>query len=210
LIDEALAAAIGAELPVEEAVGSLVVDIGGGTTELAVVAGGGVVVSSSVRIGGEDLDAAIVDRFREREHLLIGLEQAEALKIRLGSVFPATGDLATAEVSGRDRGTGLVRRAEVHADEVRSALERPLARVVDALNDLIERAPPELLSDVSERGAVLVGGSSLLRGLDELLRRKTGLPVTIAERPLTAVAHGAGRTLERLPWRLRKPATRCP
>jgi rod shape-determining protein MreB len=204
LIDETFAAAIGAELPVDEAVGSLVVDIGGGTTELAIVAGGGLVVSNSVRIGGEDFDAAIVERLREREQLLIGLEQAEALKIRLGSVFPAPDNLPTADVSGRDRGTGLVRRAKIHADEVRSALERPLARIVDALNDVIERAPPELLSDVSERGVVLVGGSSLLPGFDELLRRKTGLPVTIAERPLTAVAHGAGRILEGLPWRLRK------
>jgi rod shape-determining protein MreB len=195
LIEESLAAAIGAGLPVNEAVGSLVVDIGGGTTELAITACGGIVTSHSVRIGGDDLDAAIVQFLRERAHLLIGLEQAELLKVEIGSALPAFGP-SSAEVSGRDRGTGLIRRSEMRAEEVRDALERPLARIVGSVTELLERAPPELLSDIAERGLVLVGGGALLRGLDELLRRETGLPATVAERPLTAVAHGAGLALE--------------
>jgi rod shape-determining protein MreB len=198
LIEEPLAAAIGAELPVDEAVGSLVVDFGGGTTTFGIIASGGIVVSNSVRVGGDDFDAAIVELLRERKHLLIGLEQAEALKICIGSVLPAIGGPAAAEVSGRDRGTGLVRRAEIGAEDLRYSLERPLSLIVKALRDLIECAPPELLSDVAESGIVLVGGGAMLRGLAELLRRETGLPITIVERPLTAVANGAGRAIDRL------------
>ena len=198
LIEEPLAAAIGAGLPVAESVGSLVVDVGGGTSEIAVTALGGVVVAHSVRVGGYELDEAIVRFVQDHEKLLIGQEQAEAVKIEIGSAVAGVDVADSADVAGRDLVTGLLRRAELGAEEVRAALQRPLAQIIDAVKDLLERTPPELSSDVSDSGLMLVGGGALLRGFDELLRRETGLAVTVADDPLTTVARGAGQALEEL------------
>jgi rod shape-determining protein MreB len=198
LIEEPLAAAIGAGLPVEEPVGALVVDVGGGTTETAVTALGGLAVVNSIKVGGYQMDDAIVRAVQQRERLLVGQEQAEALKIEIGSATPGVDVAEAAELAGRDLTTGLLRRTTVTAAETRRALERPLAQIVAAVKDLLDLTPAELSADVIERGVMLVGGGALLRGFDLLLRRETGLPVTIAESPLTTVALGAGRALEEL------------
>jgi rod shape-determining protein MreB and related proteins len=197
LIDEPLAAAIGAGLPVGESVGSLIVDIGGGTSEIAVTALGGLVVSHSIRVGGYELDDAIVRAVQQDEQLLVGQEQAEQLKIAIGSAT-ARSTPAIAEIAGRDLSTGLLRRASIDAERVRHALERPLAQIIDAIKDLLERTPPELSADIADQGVMLVGGGALLPGLDELIRRETGLTVTIDDEPLTTVARGAGSALEQL------------
>jgi rod shape-determining protein MreB and related proteins len=198
LIDEPLAAAIGAGLPVAESVGSLVVDIGGGTSEMAVTALGGLVVANSIRLGGYELDEAIVRVIQEHEQLLVGQEQAEALKIAIGSALAEVDAPAAADIAGRDLLTGLLRRASIERALVRTALERPLAQIVAAVKDVLERTPPELSSDIADRGLMLVGGGALLRGFDQLLRRETGLHVTVADEPLTTVARGAGQALEEL------------
>ena len=198
LIEEPLAAAIGAGLPVAESVGSLVVDIGGGTSEMAVTALGGLVVAHSIRVGGYELDEAIVRVLQTQDKLLVGQEQAEALKVEIGSALADVEVPDSADVAGRDLVTGLLRRTSIDANKVRGALERPLAQIVDAVKDLLERTPPELSSDVADRGLMLVGGGALLRGLDQRLRRETGLPVTVADDPLTTVARGAGQALEEL------------
>jgi rod shape-determining protein MreB len=198
LIEEPLAAAIGAGLPVAEPNGALVVDVGGGTSEMAVTALGGMVVTNSIRIGGYDLDDAIIKSIQADERLLIGQEQAEAIKIEIGAAVPDRSPTETADVAGRDLTTGLLRRTTVSADAVCSALQRPLAQIVDAVKLLLERTPPELSSDLADHGLTLVGGGALLRGFDELLRQQTGLAVTIADEPLTTVARGAGQALEEL------------
>jgi rod shape-determining protein MreB len=198
LIEEPLAGAIGAGLPVGEAVGSMVVDIGGGTSEIAVTALGGMVVAHSIRVGGYELDEAIVRYLQQTQKLLIGHEQAEALKLEIATAFPRMSVPETAEVAGRDLVTGLLRRGSVAAGEVRRAIEAPLRRIVEAVKEVLERTPPELSSDVSDRGMMLVGGGALLPGFDELLRHETGLPVTIAEEPLLTVARGAGTALEEI------------
>jgi rod shape-determining protein MreB len=198
LIEEPLAAAIGAGLPVAEPTGSLVVDIGGGTSEMGVTALGSLVVEHSIRVGGYELDDAIVRLLQNDEKLLIGQEQAEALKIEIGSALPTEGEPVRAQVAGRDMVTGLLRRADVYADQVRTALTRPLALIIDAVKDVLERTPPELASDISQTGLTLVGGGALLPGLDRLLLHETGLPVTVDDEPLTTVARGAGQALEEL------------
>ena len=195
LIEEPLAAAIGADLPVAEPAGSMVVDIGGGTTEVAVISLGGMVVWNSVRVGGYEMDEAIVDHARKTRGLVIGQERAEEVKIEIGSARELTEE-REAEVAGRDRVTGLLRRVTLHSDEVRTALEAPIARIVDAVRDTLERTPPELAADVVNRGIALVGGGALLRELDERLQAETGVPVRVVESPLTCVAVGAGRSLE--------------
>jgi rod shape-determining protein MreB len=198
LIDEPLAGAIGAGLPVAEASGALVVDVGGGTSEMAVTALGGMVVSHSIRIGGYELDDAIVRLVQSQERLLIGQEQAEQLKLNIGSATANGVPDGVGEVAGRDLTTGLLRRASVTAADVRNALERPLGQIVEAVMELLEETPPELASDIADRGLTLLGGGALLRGFDELLARKTGLEVAIADQPLTTVARGAGMALEEL------------
>jgi rod shape-determining protein MreB and related proteins len=198
LIEEPMAAAIGADLPVAEPVGSLVVDIGGGTTEIGVTALGSLAVVQSIKVGGYQMDDAIVRSLQQRERLLIGQEQAEALKIQIGTATEGAEAESHADVAGRDLGTGLLRRAEVAAADVRSALARPLELIVAATKDVLERTPAELSADLIERGVTLVGGGALLRGVDTLLRAETGLPVTIADSPLTTVALGAGQALEEL------------
>jgi len=196
LIEEPLAAAIGAELPVGESVGSLVVDIGGGTSEMAVTALGGMVVSHSVRVGGYDLDDAIVKLLQDTQRLLIGQEQAEAVKLEIGAAAEGGGGPAFAEVAGRDLATGLLRRTTVERDAVSSALQRPLAQIIEGVELVLERTPPELSADIADTGLMLVGGGALLRGFDQLLRRRTGLAVTTTDDPLTTVARGAGIALE--------------
>jgi rod shape-determining protein MreB len=198
LIEEPLAAAIGAGLPVSDPVGSMVVDVGGGTSEMAVTSLGSMAVSSSLRVGGYDFDEAIARSVLDENGLLIGLEQAEALKLRLGTAIPGIGAVETDEVAGRDVALGLLRRAAIHADRVQAALQRPLAQISAAVNDMLERTPPELSADLASHGVTLVGGGALLPGLDQLLEQQTGLRVTIDEDPLTTVARGAGRALGQL------------
>ena len=198
LIEEPMAAAIGANLPVADAVASMVIDIGGGTTEVAVIALGAMVVWESIRVGGYEMDDAIVDYVKNVHKLLIGQETAEAAKIAIGSAWEIDGSPAETQVAGRDLVTGLLRRVTLAADEVRRALEPPVARVVTALKDTLERTPPELAADLGERGIVLAGGGALLRGIDERLRSEVGLPVQRVDSPLTCVAEGAGRSLDEL------------
>jgi rod shape-determining protein MreB len=198
LIEEPMAAAIGANLPVGEAVASMVIDIGGGTTEVAVISLGGMVVWESIRVGGYELDEAIVDYVKNAHKLLIGQETAERAKIAIGSAWAIDGGLQDTQVAGRDLVTGLLRRVTLGADDVRRALEPPVARIVAAVKDTLERTPPELAADVAERGIVLAGGGSLLRGIGERLKHEVGLPVQLAESPLTCVAEGAGRSLDEL------------
>ncbi|HEY6963528.1 MAG TPA: rod shape-determining protein [Gaiellaceae bacterium] len=198
LIDEPLAAAIGAGLPVGEAQGSLVVDIGGGTSEMAVTALGGMVVSTSLRVGGYDFDEAIVRSLQQHQQLLVGQEQAEAVKIEVGSTLAgAIDETELADIAGRDLTSGLLRRTSISAGQVREAIARPLQQVVEALRELLERTPEELSADLATRGVALVGGGSLLRGFDGLLERETGLPVERDRDPLTTVARGAGAALHR-------------
>jgi len=195
IVEEPMAAAIGAGLPVHEATGNMVVDIGGGTTEVAVISLGGVVTSLSIRTAGDDLDAAIVTWMKKEYSLMLGERTAEEVKIALGSAFPLA-DEPEAEVRGRDLVSGLPRSVPVSSAEVRQALEEPLQDVVDAVRTTLDKTPPELAGDIMDRGLVLTGGGALLRGLDERLRHETGMPVHVAEDPLHSVAIGAGRCVE--------------
>ncbi|HEX7255541.1 MAG TPA: rod shape-determining protein [Gaiellaceae bacterium] len=198
LIEEPMAAAIGAGLPVAEPNGNMVVDIGGGTTEVAVISLGGIVVSRSLRVGGYEMDEAIVRYVRNHHKLLIGQERAEAVKIEVGSAVDVAG-LPDTEVSGRDLVTGGLRRAGLTAGEAREALERPVGQIIDTVKETLEATPPELAADITNRGIVLVGGGALLRGFAELMRLETQLPVHVADSALTCVATGAGQSLEELP-----------
>jgi rod shape-determining protein MreB len=197
LIEEPMAAAIGAGLPVADAVASMVIDVGGGTTEVAVISLGGMVVWESIRVGGYEMDDAIVDHVKSMHKLLIGQETAEAAKIEIGSVS-TDDDGGETTVAGRDLVTGLLRRVTVSGADLRRALEAPVGRIVAAVKDTLERTPPELAADLGVRGIVLAGGGSLLRGLDQKLRDEVGLPVQVADSPLTCVAEGAGRSLDEL------------
>ncbi len=198
LIEEPMAGAIGAELPVAEPGGTMVVDIGGGTSEMAVISLGGIVVAQSLRIGGYELDEAIVRHVRDRYQLLIGQQRAEEVKIAIGSTRPDSSDDGEADVAGRDLTTGLLRRIAISSEEIREAIERPIAQIVEAVRGTLDQTPPELAADIADRGLMLVGGGALLRGMAERLRSETGLPVHVAESPLTCVAIGAGRSLEEL------------
>src|SRR5919197_466430 len=190
--------AIGANLPVADPVASMVIDIGGGTTEVAVIALGAMVVWESIRVGGYEMDEAIVDYVKGAHNLLIGLETAEAAKLAIGSAWDVEDAPTETDVAGRDLITGLLRRVTISAPEVRRALEPPFARVVTAVKDTLERTPPELADDLGVRGIVLAGGGALLRGVDERLRSEVGLPVQRVDSPLTCVAEGAGRSLDEL------------
>jgi rod shape-determining protein MreB len=198
LIAEPLAAAIGAGLPVAESVGSLIVDIGGGTSEMAVTALGGLVVSASIRVGGYDLDDAIIRLLQHEQRLLIGQEQAEAVKLASGSALPGHAKSSETQVAGRDLSTGLLRRATVTAAAVQAALVRPLEQMTNAVRDLLEQTPAELAADLSRNGLTLVGGGALLPGFDQLLHQETGLSITVDAEPLTTVARGAGDALHEL------------
>jgi rod shape-determining protein MreB len=198
LIEEPMAGAIGAGLPVGEPRGNMVVDIGGGTTEVAVISLGGIVVSRSLRVGGYEMDDAIVRYVRDHHRLLIGQERAEEAKIGIGSAIDV-GGLPETQVSGRDLVTGGLRRIRLTAEEAREALQRPISQIVDTVKQTLEATPPELAADIANRGIVLVGGGSLLRGLAELMSAETQLAVHLADSPLTCVAIGAGQSLEELP-----------
>jgi rod shape-determining protein MreB len=195
LIEEPMAAAIGAGLPVGEADGTMIVDIGGGTTEVAVLALGGIVVWESIRVGGYELDDALVRHVDANERLLIGPETAEAAKIACGAAWPLPDTIET-QVAGRDRITGLLRRNTIDSNDVRAAIAQPIETIVDAVKRTLESTPPELAADVGRRGITLAGGGALLRGLDRLLSSETGLPVVIADSPLECVVLGAGSSLE--------------
>jgi rod shape-determining protein MreB len=195
LIEEPMAAAIGAGLPVAEAQGSMIVDIGGGTTEVAVVSLGGIVVWESVRVGGYELDEALVRHVDANAHLLIGPETAEGAKIACGAAWPLPEKIESS-VAGRDRITGLLRRTTIDSTEVRAAIAQPLETIVETVKRALESTPPELASDIGNRGIVLAGGGALLRGVDQLLSSETGLPVLVADSPLESVVLGAGASLE--------------
>jgi len=199
LIEEPMAAAIGAGLPVSEPSGSLIVDIGGGTTEVAVISLGGIVVSRSVRIGGDEMDTDIVGFARREYNLLMGERTAEEIKIAVGSAYPTEGgDERTVTFRGRDLLTGLPRSVEVGSDQIREALEPSIAQIIDAIKETIEETPPELVADIMDQGIVLAGGGALLIGLDRRVAEATQMPVHIADDPLTCVVRGTGRVLEEL------------
>jgi rod shape-determining protein MreB len=195
LIEEPMAAAIGAGLPVSEPTGNLIVDIGGGTTEVAVISLGGIVVSQSIRVGGDEMDEAIVKYVQREYKLLIGTQTAEEVKLEIGSAS-SMGEELQCEIRGRDLVTGLPKTVVLSSQEVRVALEEPLNQIIDAIKSTLDKTPPELSSDVMDRGIMLAGGGALLSQLDERIRRETEMPVHIAESPLTCVAVGSGRSLE--------------
>jgi len=195
LVEEPKAAAIGVGLPIHEPGGNMIVDVGGGTTEMAVISLDGVVVSKSIRIAGDEMDQAIIEHLRKAYNLMIGERTAEEIKIRIGSAYPLDEEM-TMEVRGRDLVAGLPKTVTITSEEVREALSEPIQAIVESARATLEKTPPELAADLIDRGIVLAGGGSLLRGLDKLLAEETGLPVHVAENPVTAVALGVGRGLD--------------
>jgi len=197
LIEEPMAAAIGAGLPITEASGNMIVDIGGGTTEVAVISLAGIVYAKSVRVGGDKLDEAIVQYLKRKYNLLIGERTAEQVKIEIGNAFP-DGEPRHMEVKGRDLVTGIPKTLDIDSTEVRDALSEPVNAIVEAVRNALERTPPELAADIVDKGIVLAGGGALLKNLDMLLREETGLPVVIAEDPLSCVVLGSGKVLDEI------------
>lgn len=197
LIEEPMAAAIGAGLPIREPSGNMIVDIGGGTTEVAVISLGGIVYSKSVRVAGDKFDEAIVGYIKRKYSLLIGERTAEQIKLSIGCAYPFEEE-KTYEVKGRDLISGAPKTIELNSEEIRDALAEPVSAVVDAIKIALERTPPELAADIVDNGIVLAGGGALLANLDILIKEKTGLPVTVAEDPLTCVVRGSGKALEDL------------
>ncbi len=202
LIEEPKAAAVGVGLPVEEAAGNMIIDIGGGTTEFAVISLGGLVYSKSIRIAGDEMDEAIVEYLRKTYNLMIGERTSEEIKIRIGSAYPLEEEL-TMDVRGRDLIAGLPKTVSVTDTEIREALQDPVQAIVDASKSTLEQTPPELSADLIDRGIVMAGGGALLRGLDKRIAEETGLPIHIASDPLTAVVLGTGKMLD-MPARLRR------
>jgi len=198
LIEEPMAAAIGAGLPIQEPGGNLIVDIGGGTTEVAVLSMAGIVHCKSVRIAGDEMDEAIIQYMRKHHNLLIGERQAEEIKIAVGSAYPVGSEHRTMQVKGRDLLEGLPKTVTVTEEEVREALREPVMTIVEAVRTCLEQTPPELAADIVDKGIVLTGGGSLLQGLDILIREETRLPVTVSDEPLYCVALGAGKVLDEL------------
>lgn len=196
-IEEPFAAAIGADLPVWEPTGSMVVDIGGGTTEVAVISLGGIVTSRSVRVAGDEMDEAIIQYIKKNYNLMIGERTAEQLKMEIGTALPLD-ELESMEIRGRDLVSGLPKTITVTSDEIKEALEDTVSAIIDAVKVTLEKCPPELSADIMDRGIVLTGGGALLRNLDKLLSRETGMPVIVAENPLDCVAVGTGRALENI------------
>ncbi len=197
LIEEPMAAAIGAGLPIAEAVGSMVVDIGGGTTEVAVISLAGIVYSKSVRVAGDRMDEAIVQYMKRKYSLLIGERSGEMIKMAIGCAFPDD-EMRKVDVKGRDLISGIPKIIEINSEEIREAISEPVGMIVDAVRNALENAPPELAGDIVDRGIVLTGGGALLRNLDLLLKEETGLPIAIADDPLSTVARGAGMALDEI------------
>jgi len=195
IIEDPMAAAIGAGLPVHEPAGNMVVDIGGGTTEVAVISLGGIVTALSIRIGGDELDEAIIAYIKKEYSLALGERTAEEIKMAIGSAFPLP-DEPNAEIRGRDLVTGLPKTIIVSSEEIRRASEEPVNAIVDAVKSTLDRTPPELAADIMDKGIVLTGGGALLKGLDERLKHETGMPVHLTENPLSCVAIGSGKCLE--------------
>jgi len=195
IIEEPMAAAIGAGLPISEPAGNMIVDIGGGTTEVAVISLGGIVASQSIRVGGDELDQAIISYIKKEYSLQLGERTAEAIKLQIGSAFPRP-DEPQAQIRGRDLVSGLPKIVVVSADEIRRALEEPVNQIIDAVKNTLDRTPPELAADIMDKGIVLTGGGGLLRGLDERFRHETGMPIHLADTPLYSVVLGSGRCLE--------------
>ncbi|MFQ5521197.1 MAG: rod shape-determining protein [Candidatus Methylomirabilia bacterium] len=198
LIEEPMAAAIGAGLPIQEPGGNMIVDIGGGTTEVAVLSLSGIVYCKSVRIAGDEMDEAIIQYIKKHYNLLVGERRAEEIKIRLGSAYDLGGEHKTIEVKGRDLIDGIPKTIVITDEEVREALRDPVLTIVDTVRTCLERTPPELAADIVDKGIVLTGGGALLRGLDVLLRQETNLPVAVSDEPLSCVALGTGKVLEEL------------
>lgn len=194
LVEEPIAAAIGVGLPIQDPAANMIIDIGGGTTEMAVISLAGIVFSKSIRIGGDEFDDAIVAHIKKTYNLMIGERTAEDIKIKIGSAYPLDEEM-TLEVRGRDLVAGLPKMVTVSSEEIREALSEPIQSIIEAVRMTLERTPPELSSDLIDRGIILAGGGAMLRGLDKLLSEETGLPVHIAEDPLTAVAKGTGMVL---------------
>lgn len=199
LVEEPIAAAIGVGLPIQEPAGNMIIDIGGGTTEMAVVSLADIVFSKSIRIGGDEMDEAIIQHLRKTYNLLIGERMAEEIKIKVGSAYPLEEEM-TMEVRGRDLVAGLPKTVTISSEEIRESLAEPIAAILEAVRMTLERTPPELSADLIERGMVLAGGGGLLRGLDKLLSEQTGLPVHIADDPITAVALGTGIVLSEIKY----------
>lgn len=197
LLEEPMAAAIGANLPIEDASGSMIVDIGGGTSEVAVISLGGIVVSKSIRIAGEKIDDAIINFIKKEHNLMIGERTAEEIKIQIGSAFPLEKE-ETMEIRGRDLVTGLPQNIVITSSEVLLAMSEPLNMIVDAIKFTLEKTPPELAADIMNRGIFLAGGGALIRGFDKLINKETGMPVKIADKPLDSVVMGAGKVVENL------------
>lgn len=197
ILEEPMAAAIGAGLPVAEATGSMVVDIGGGTTEVAVISLGGIVASRSVRVAGDELDSSIIAYIKKNYNLLIGERTAENIKIEVGSAYPYEGE-EPFEIKGRNLMDGLPKNIFVTPEEIRRAIADPISSILDAIRTTLERTPPELSADIIDHGITLTGGGAMLRGMDALITQETGMPVHIAEDPLDCVAHGAGMALDNL------------
>ncbi len=195
IIEEPMAAAIGAGLPVEGPGGNMVVDIGGGTTDVAVISLGGLVVSESIRVAGNKLDEAIVRYVRKNFNLMIGERTAEEIKIQVGSVYPLDGEL-TMEIRGRDLINGLPKTVMVTSEEIREAFEEPISAIIESVKSVLERTPPELAADIIDRGIYMTGGGSLLKGLDKLLSKVTGMPVHVADDPISCVAIGTGKFVD--------------
>ncbi len=198
LIEEPMAAAIGAGLPVEEATGNMVVDIGGGTTEIAVISLGGIVTSRSIRIGGDEMDSAIVQYIKRMYNLMIGERTAEEIKINIGTAIVTPETDTSMDIRGRDLVSGLPKTITIQAKEIREALGEPIYKIVDAVKATLEKTPPELAADVMDHGIMMTGGGALLKNLDQLLAHETGMPVLVAEDPLSCVGEGTGKSLENI------------
>jgi rod shape-determining protein MreB len=197
LIEEPMAAAIGANLPVEEPTGSMIVDVGGGTSEVAVISLGGIVTSKSLRIAGDEFDEAIVHFVKKEYNLMIGERSAEQIKLTIGNAFPKPQE-ESMEVRGRDLITGLPKNVTISSGEINEALMEPINAIIDSIKYTLEKTPPELASDIMDKGIMLAGGGALLSGLDKLIKEETGMPVMIAEDPLDCVAIGTGKVLDEI------------
>jgi rod shape-determining protein MreB len=199
LIEESLAAAIGADIPINEPAGNMIIDVGGGTTEVSVISLGGMVISNSIRIGGDDFDEAIMQHVKKVHNLIIGERTAEIVKVTIGNAYPdKTQNIETMDIKGRDAISGLPRILEMDSVEMRECLQEPINQVLEVVRTTLDRTPPELAADIVERGIVMTGGGSLLKGLPTFLSKETGVPVLLAENPLLCVALGTGKFLEEL------------